>query len=415
MRSRVLYHLLLARSRQFDHEMGMAPNSALSQIRRSLTAEVDDANYVVRWHLGGDAHVLRVPGEAFQFYVAGDSLHSVARRGEHQDLRVTNWRAAGEIWDRIAEASRLPSFTSSGGGPQSLSWAPPRTDPGRARWPWAAALPASAALVAGALAGPREAGSVFAVASLLIVLLYVMSTTHLSRTPTVLEFLLTSVGSLAPVALGGNPFFAIVPLGGLVLLAVLESSTKGSASRLWLIGGAVCGVGTVIAGEAGFAAGLVVSVGGVVLSRLAPSKLRSRDALAVLVGFLATSAVALTGIDVDMAIEPSRPLGVEGITLLAATAVLLAAAFPLWALHGILFHVMPWLAIVGLGFFTVVALARGDANAQAGAIALAGLSIVLAVRIIAAATQPIKRAATMQRLEGRSGPTSARLSSSRWQ
>jgi hypothetical protein len=366
MKAAALYHLLQIRARKLEEGADAATTSFLRDVQQSLSVTYADSAYLLAWSHASKPYRLTVAGDAFGFYVAGDTSAAQLAQRDRTGLRSVNWSQAATVWKDVALASgvqpRFPAGDELGLSPSTSSAAPLR----------ALILAAPAAVLSIGLlitGSPIESG----VTALLSTALAAQLCSAQPRGALTLpEAIIVSIVSALPLGYG---LVAPVPVlfAGLVTLGVAERMTGLWSPLLWVFGGAVLGF-SVPAGVADAAAAVVFVATIVCATLMAPNKLPRTQVAYLGIGLVAGFVVTWLafGVPDASAVAVSDALRLAAAGLGAALMV----GFLLWPIHGVLFRIVPWLSVFALGVFAVAsALVRDPAPAFSATAIVAFLAV----------------------------------------
>jgi len=371
-----LFHLLQIRARKLE-EGGDTPTV---QKLRALQAELRVSHtrgwFEVTWRHEGRDFSLNVPEHDFTFYVAGDTDKAVEHRGTTGNVRQRNWRAAADLWRRLAEISGFRIAPDVNDDAMGLVPKAAKAPTFRARQ----VLTALSVALIGTVAGVLHAGWEIGLACGLIALLFAalapgLEDTQLRRPFSPPETAILAAGAFTPAWLGGDPFWLMPALAGLVLMAWLENS-EIDLPFAWGVGGALVGGASFWLGIPAVLPVFALSGGLLALRFLAPRRLAAADVAWSLAGGVVGlgAGIVARSAAVDTDVGPAAPL---------AICIVLLLAFGLWSFHGMLFRLLPWLAIGTLGVAAAAAIIGGT-SAIGGVLALGGFAAVIAARLVIA-------------------------------
>lgn len=376
MKGESLYHLLQIRARKLEEGADADLQRQLRAVQAELRVSHSRGWFEVSWRHDGRDFSLNVPEHDFTFYVAGDTGKAVEQRGTTGNVRQRNWEASAALWQRLAEVSgfSLPALGADDAMGLTPAVAMPRGSRSR-QW-----LVGIAVTVAGTLLASWQAGWIAGFGSGLVALLLTglaqgLEDTQLGRPFSLPEIAIAAAGTFLPAWFGGDTLWLACMLAGLALLTWMESSDVDLPAG-WGIAGILLGVTSYWVGLAAVLLATALCGALVVLRLLAPRRLSTGDVawciggavIGLIAGLLLPTAGAGTG---------------EDVTLPTAIGILLLLAFGLWSFHGLLFQLLPWLAIGTLGLGSLVASLAGWPSAG-GALALAGFTLVIVVRLATA-------------------------------
>lgn len=353
MKANALRHLLAARLRKLRSQTDADEVAELRAILESMRVEHTLGWYQIEWRRGDRPLTLSVPDETFHMYVVGDRTKhagaleaATASRGTVQDY---NWRAALELWGRIAEVSGLAFDPVAVENPE-LEQSPIGYVP-------LAAL----AVVVGALAlvrgGPLAGIAALVASGGLLALAAQIRSVHLRSRLTVREALLVLAG-LAILA-------AFVPTALPVLAAAVAAASIATlAERVpapwslaaWAAAGAAAGL---------FLPVLIMQSAGIALSAWV-GRARSMAAGLVIHG-AAGMAVHVWAPELAGG-AGTAPMGAMALAALVTCVLLVIAGIAVWT-KGVMRLVLPWWSIATMVAFVGAAFVESPTTA-------AGLGVI---------------------------------------
>lgn len=375
MKTAALYHLLNTRAKKIEESAPSELVRKLSDIQRSLKIEFENSSYQIAWEHGGKCHSLTVPNSTFHFYIPGDR-NEAAAPAAGKNYRLENWRSALSVWVQITGDSGidLPASLDT----QEMGLAPASSDsqPDLEAYNLLPAL--AAGLIAG-IAGGAPCGAGVAIAGLSFILLaHCLRTTHLRRPATFPENAVIAAGCLVPIFFSRLDALWVLPWAGVALACWAEQASRPRQFPLWLLAGALCGVGMkVVPGSVFGGAWLALALS--VTAFAAPIRMPRLGAAAFAAGAAAGAfwAFSHTAFAHPLLVTSSRLAWL----LAAALSASLYFSFILWWVHGTLFNVIAWFSILAMALTATAAVASGD-PAQTSAIgALSGIGLFLLWRI----------------------------------
>ncbi len=376
MKAESLFHLLQIRARKLEEGSDTPSARKLRALQAELRVSHTRGWFEVTWRHEGRDYSLNVPEHDFTFYVAGDTDKAVEHRGTTGNVRQRNWRAAADLWRRLAEISGFRIAPDVNDEAMGLAPEVAKAPAFRARQ----MLTALSVTLIGAIAAGLHTGWDIGLGCGLIALLLAalapgIEDTQLRRPFSPLETAILAAGAFAPAWFGGDPFWLIPVLAGLALMAWLENG-EADLPFAWGLAGALVGAASFWLGIPATLPVFALSGGLLALRFLAPRRLGAADVAWSLsggvVGLIAGIVARSAAVDADTG--PAVPV---------AICVVLLLAFGLWSFHGMLFRLLPWLAIGTLGVAAAAAIIGGT-SAIGGVLALGGFAAVVAARLVMA-------------------------------
>lgn len=385
MKAESLYHLLQIRARKLEERADQVTLDRMRAVQAALKVVHSRGWFEITWQFGGKDFSLNVPEHDFVFYVAGDSARAVEHRGETGNVRQQNWRAAAALWQKLAEISGFA--VPAPGLAEAMGLTPSDERPRTRRlvqMGTGLGVAAAGLILGGALVGWGPAAASALLAALLTLLLPTFDDTQSRRPFAPAEIVLVAAGAFLPLLQDASTAWLVSLAAGLALLAWIERA-EADLPFAWGIGGILAGLPALWIGYAALLPAALIGAGLVALRLLLPRRLAATDVAWCLAGLIAGNVAGLiVGYDMLTA-EP-----VQGPALVIGAA--LVVSFGFWSFHGLLYRLVPWLAIGTLGAAAIAGLLAGTgAHAVTG---LSGLALVLAARLAAA----FARAATARRI-----------------
>lgn len=363
MKPAALRHLLLDRIRRSLATGDPAQQPVLRDILETLAIDQHKTWFTIHWRDPEGERSLEVPQDTFSFYLAGDTVGAIAKRGETGDVRQKNWKAAADIIGRMV--------TISGGafdvGATEYAM---NTEPKPLPLGLFSADGLILAAVAGAIDGWRidtQTGALIFLASVLAMTLISRAVISTDRSPLgIIGKALVATGILAGTWLGGALLLAVLLLGVTApCLAELANPRKPQ----WLLAG-LAGAPLLWVGLPGHLAAFVLVLAAFVSCWMMANRFSWLSAL-----------LYVAGIAVGLFVHPAgfslpAPTRYDAALLVPAFLLLLSAS--LWWFHGVQKKLFPWYAQFGLLAACVGAFMTGG-EAMVG---LTGFAIVLDLRVI---------------------------------